>query len=213
MREMQKMVLYYNPAIDITPIILDRMKGQQPRGAAGTNPAAQRPGVQQQRRRIKSFVGRTGLVGGAHLVQIHYRVPDCLASLMYIPRQQRTIEKSAVVEGFGYWSGKDVRVEFRPAPPDTGVVFVRDDLDQAVRIAALVAQRVETPRRTTLRAGGASVEMVEHIMAALAGLRIDNCEVSRQRRRDAGLRRFGQPFVEALVGGRNGRRKMPRERR
>ena len=36
MREMQKMVLYYNQAIDITPIILDRMKGQQPRGAAGT---------------------------------------------------------------------------------------------------------------------------------------------------------------------------------
>ncbi|MES1213028.1 MAG: OmpH family outer membrane protein [Singulisphaera sp.] len=48
MREMQKMVLYYNPAIDITPIILDRMKGQQPR-AAGANPAAQRPGVQPRR--------------------------------------------------------------------------------------------------------------------------------------------------------------------
>jgi Skp family chaperone for outer membrane proteins len=51
MREMQKMVLYYNPVIDITPIILDRMKGQQPRAAAGTNPAAQRPGVQPQSRR------------------------------------------------------------------------------------------------------------------------------------------------------------------
>ena len=47
MREMQKMVLYYNQAIDITPIILDRMKGQQPRAAGGTNPSAQRPGVQQ----------------------------------------------------------------------------------------------------------------------------------------------------------------------
>jgi Skp family chaperone for outer membrane proteins len=51
MREMQKMVLYYNPVVDITPIILDRMKGQQPRAAAGANPAAQRPGVQQQQRR------------------------------------------------------------------------------------------------------------------------------------------------------------------
>jgi Skp family chaperone for outer membrane proteins len=49
MREMQKMVLYYSPAVDITPIILDRMKGQQPRGAAGANPAAQRPGVQPRR--------------------------------------------------------------------------------------------------------------------------------------------------------------------
>ncbi len=48
MREMQKMVLYYSPVIDITPIILDRMKGQQPR-AGGANPSAQRPGVQPRR--------------------------------------------------------------------------------------------------------------------------------------------------------------------
>lgn len=48
MREMQKMVLYYSPSVDITPIILDRMKGQQPRGA-GPNPAAARPGVQPRR--------------------------------------------------------------------------------------------------------------------------------------------------------------------
>ena len=51
MREMQKMVLYYNQAIDITPVILDRMKGQQQPRAAGTNPAAQRPGVPAQPRR------------------------------------------------------------------------------------------------------------------------------------------------------------------
>ena len=49
MREMQKMVLYYNQAIDITPIILDRMKGQQPRRPPVPNPAAQRPGVQPRR--------------------------------------------------------------------------------------------------------------------------------------------------------------------
>ena len=48
MREMQKMVLYYNQAIDITPVILEKMKGQTPR-AAGANPAAQRPGVPPRR--------------------------------------------------------------------------------------------------------------------------------------------------------------------
>ncbi|HVU85739.1 MAG TPA: UDP-3-O-acyl-N-acetylglucosamine deacetylase [Pirellulales bacterium] len=118
---------------------------------------------------------------------------------MYIPRQQRTIEKPAVVEGFGYWSGKDVRVEFRPAPPDTGVIFVRGDLAKPQRIPATVAQRVETPRRTTLRAGSASVEMVEHIMAALAGLRIDNCEVWVDTVEMPGCDGSSQPFVEALV--------------
>jgi UDP-3-O-[3-hydroxymyristoyl] N-acetylglucosamine deacetylase len=117
---------------------------------------------------------------------------------MYIPRQQRTIETSAVVEGFGYWSGRDVRVELRPAPPDTGVVFVRHDLARPHRIAATVANRVETPRRTTLRAGGGSVEMVEHVMAALAGLRIDNCEVWVNAVEMPGCDGSSLPFVEAL---------------
>ena len=78
------------------------------------------------------------------------------------------------------------------------MVFVRADLPKPQRIAATVAQRVETPRRTTLRAGGASVEMVEHIMAALAGLRIDNCEVHVDTVEMPGCDGSSQPFVEAL---------------
>ncbi|MBI2824233.1 MAG: UDP-3-O-[3-hydroxymyristoyl] N-acetylglucosamine deacetylase [Planctomycetia bacterium] len=118
---------------------------------------------------------------------------------MYIPRQQRTIAKPAVVDGFGYWTGRDVRVEFRPASPDTGIVFVRQDLPRPQRIPATVAHRVETPRRTTLRVGGASVEMVEHVMAALAGLRIDNCEVWVSAAEMPGCDGSSLPFVEALL--------------
>ncbi len=59
-----------------------------------------------------------------------------------------------------------MRVEFRPAEAGSGVVFVRRDLPRAPRIPALVAHRIETPRRTTLSAAGGSVEMVEHILAA-----------------------------------------------
>lgn len=117
-----------------------------------------------------------------------------------MPRQQRTIAKPAVVEGFGYWSGKDVRVEFRPAAADTGIVFVRGDLERTVGIRALVANRVETPRRTTLRAGGASVEMVEHIMAALGGLCVDNCEIWVNAAEMPGCDGSSKPFVEALLG-------------
>ncbi len=97
--------------------------------------------------------------------------------MRYPLRKQRTIAKTAGIEGFGYFRGRDVAVEFRPAEPDTGIVFVRGDLDPIVRIPAVIGNRIEAPRRTTLRAGGAEVEMVEHLMAALAGLRIDNCEV------------------------------------
>jgi UDP-3-O-acyl N-acetylglucosamine deacetylase len=102
------------------------------------------------------------------------------------------------VAGFGYWSGRDVRVEFRPAPADTGVVFVRHDLQPAVRIPALVAHRIETPRRTTLRTPRGSVEMVEHVLAALAGTQIDNCEVWVDGAEMPGADGSALPFVEAL---------------
>jgi UDP-3-O-acyl N-acetylglucosamine deacetylase len=102
------------------------------------------------------------------------------------------------VEGFGYWSGQDVRVEFCPAPPDTGIVFIRTDLDRPRRIPAFVGHRVEIPRRTTLAADGATVEMVEHVMASLAGLQIDNCEVRVDRAEMPGCDGSSQPFVDAL---------------
>ncbi len=113
-------------------------------------------------------------------------------------RKQRTIANPAVVEGFGYWSGRDVRLELRPAPIDTGVVFVRHDLDGCPRIPALVRNRVETPRRSTLRLGDACVEMVEHVMAALAGLQIDNCEVWSDEPEMPGLDGSCQAVVSAL---------------
>jgi UDP-3-O-acyl N-acetylglucosamine deacetylase len=118
---------------------------------------------------------------------------------MYTLRQQRTLAKTAVVCGFGYWSGQDVRVEFRPAAPDTGVVFVRQDLARPASIKAVVANRVETPRRTVLRCSGASVEMVEHILAALTGLQIDNCEIHVNAAEMPGMDGSAQPFVEALL--------------
>ncbi len=96
---------------------------------------------------------------------------------MNSPRKQRTIAKPATIWGYGYWSGKDIHVEFRPAHADAGVVFVRRDLAPIQRIPARVDNRTEVPRRTNLTNGVAQVEMVEHLLAALAGLQIDNCEV------------------------------------
>lgn len=92
-----------------------------------------------------------------------------------------------------------MRVEFRPAAEDQGIVFVRGDLPTPARIPATVAHRVETPRRTTLRAGGYAVEMVEHVMAALGGMHIDNCEVWVDAPELPGLDGSSQPYVEALV--------------
>ncbi|OHB84794.1 MAG: UDP-3-O-[3-hydroxymyristoyl] N-acetylglucosamine deacetylase [Planctomycetes bacterium RBG_16_64_12] len=113
-------------------------------------------------------------------------------------RNQRTIAGPALVEGFGYWDGKDVRVQFRPADVNTGIVFVRSDLAGCPRIPAHVCYRVEQPRRISLRRDGAGVEMIEHVMAALAGLWIDNCEIWVDRHEMPGCDGSALPFVRAL---------------
>src|SRR5437762_11052379 len=113
-------------------------------------------------------------------------------------RKQRTIARPAEVTGFGYWSGKNARVEFRPAAPSSGIVFVRDDLDRPRRIPVAVEHRIEVPRRTALAADGSQVEMVEHILAALYGLSIDNCEIWVDGPEMPGCDGSAQPFVAAL---------------
>jgi UDP-3-O-acyl N-acetylglucosamine deacetylase len=118
---------------------------------------------------------------------------------MYATRNQRTIAAPATVDGIGYWSGRDVHVEFRPGAPDTGIVFVRGDLAGCPRIPAIIDYRTETPRRTTLHCGQAGVDMIEHIMAALAGLQIDNCEIWVDRPEMPGCDGSSLPFVQALA--------------
>jgi UDP-3-O-[3-hydroxymyristoyl] N-acetylglucosamine deacetylase len=117
---------------------------------------------------------------------------------MMATRNQRTIARPATVNGVGYWSGQDVHLEFRPASGDTGLVFVRSDLAGSPRIPATVAHRIEIPRRTVLRCGTAEVEMIEHVMAALAGLQIDNCEIWTNRAEMPGCDGSALPFVQAL---------------
>lgn len=118
---------------------------------------------------------------------------------MLPPRAQHTIAKPAEVAGFGFWSGQDNRVEFRPADVGTGLVFVRRDLAGSPRIPAVVANRIETPLRTTLVSEGVAVEMVEHVLAACSGLEVDNCEIWVDRPEMPGCDGSSQPFVDALT--------------
>ncbi|OHB65702.1 MAG: UDP-3-O-[3-hydroxymyristoyl] N-acetylglucosamine deacetylase [Planctomycetes bacterium RBG_13_63_9] len=113
-------------------------------------------------------------------------------------RYQRTIATSAAVRGIGYWGGQDVCVEFRPAEPDTGIVFVRTDLAGFPRIGATMGNCAPAALRTNLRSGVVAVDMVEHVMAGLAGLRIDNCEVWVDQQEMPGCDGSSLPFVDAL---------------
>lgn len=117
---------------------------------------------------------------------------------MLFPRAQRTISQPAAVRGYGFWSGSPVQVEFRPAPVGAGVTFVRDDLGPDARVPAKAEYRIDVPRRTNLRCKGVDVEMVEHILAALAGLQIDNCEVGVTAAEMPGCDGSSLDFVRAL---------------
>ena len=114
-------------------------------------------------------------------------------------RKQTTIADQISVTGFGFWSGRDVSVTFVPAAANTGVVFVRTDLPGQPRIPAVIQNRVNGPRRTTLVANGSTVEMVEHVLAALAGMKIDNCEIRVDRAEMPGCDGSSLAFTDALA--------------
>ena len=125
-------------------------------------------------------------------------------------RQQSTIQRPARVSGRGYWSGQVVDVEFRPAPANHGIVFVRTDLSHRPRIQAAIGNRAKGPRRTTLVQQGHTVEMVEHVLAALAGLQIDNCEIWVNRPEMPGCDGSSRQFVEVLLHAERSEQESPR---
>lgn len=91
---------------------------------------------------------------------------------------QRTLKRTVDTTGIGLHSGKKVKLSLRPAPVNTGIVFIRDDLNPAVAIKATPEQVGETVLSTTLVKDGIKVSTIEHVMSALAGMGIDNAYIS-----------------------------------
>ncbi len=89
-------------------------------------------------------------------------------------RKQRTLAKGAEFSNVALFSGENVSVRLLPAGPDTGIVFVRTDMEGKPRIPALPEFVGSTIRRTLLKRGSAEVGTVEHIMAAASGAAVDN---------------------------------------
>ncbi|MCB9230301.1 MAG: bifunctional UDP-3-O-[3-hydroxymyristoyl] N-acetylglucosamine deacetylase/3-hydroxyacyl-ACP dehydratase [Bacteroidia bacterium] len=88
--------------------------------------------------------------------------------------KQHTIEKEISIAGVGLHTGETVNLTFKPAPENHGYVFKRIDLPGGPEVKALVEYVVDTSRGTTIADGEAKVHTVEHTLAALAGLQIDN---------------------------------------
>ena len=87
---------------------------------------------------------------------------------------QKTIKREGKMHGRGLFGGKEAKIVFRPAPVDSGITFVRTDIPEPVRISAVASNLAERSRRTTIKKGSVSIETVEHCMAVVNALEIDN---------------------------------------
>ena len=114
-------------------------------------------------------------------------------------RYQRTLAGPVTVAGVGFVTGSRVVARFRPAPPDRGLAFRRTDLPHDVYVPARADRVTGTQRRTSLGPPDAGVTLAEHVLAALAGLRIDNCLIELDGPEPPGLDGSAAGFVDALV--------------
>jgi UDP-3-O-[3-hydroxymyristoyl] N-acetylglucosamine deacetylase/3-hydroxyacyl-[acyl-carrier-protein] dehydratase len=112
--------------------------------------------------------------------------------------RQRTIAQSAELSGIGLHTGHPAHLTFHPAEPNAGIRFRRTDLAGGVEIPALVENVVEISRGTVLGRNGAKVYTVEHVLAAVAGLGIDNIWVELSADEPPVMDGSAAPFVEVL---------------
>src|SRR5437667_4046334 len=114
------------------------------------------------------------------------------------PEFQHTLGKAASFSGTALHTGAKVTLKLQPAPPDSGIKFKRKDLQEEPTIDATIANVKTVERATTIGDGSIRVHTVEHVLAALAGLGVDNAIVEM----DANEPPIGDgsalPYVEAI---------------
>jgi len=111
--------------------------------------------------------------------------------------RQHTIRKPVSLEGVGLHCGKTVRVTLAPAPSDTGIVFrVGEDGDP---IPAAPDSVVDSHYATTIGRNGVRIQTIEHLMAAAAGLGIDNLDVRVDGSELPAADGSAKPFVQVLL--------------
>ncbi len=112
--------------------------------------------------------------------------------------QQQTIKKKISITGVGLHTGVNTILTFTPAPVNHGITFKRTDLKDSPEIPALVDYVVEVARGTTIQVNGAKVHTVEHVLAAIVGLQIDNIIIELNNIEPPICDGSAKPFIEAL---------------
>jgi UDP-3-O-[3-hydroxymyristoyl] N-acetylglucosamine deacetylase / 3-hydroxyacyl-[acyl-carrier-protein] dehydratase len=113
--------------------------------------------------------------------------------------QQRTIKQAVTFSGVGIHTGNVTKMTFKPAPENTGIRFKRIDLGGQPEIPADIDYVVDVSRGTTIGIGDAKVHTVEHVMAALVGMQIDNIIVELDNNEPPIGDGSSAPFVDVLM--------------
>ncbi len=112
---------------------------------------------------------------------------------------QRTIAKPASISGIGLHTGTSCTMTFRPAPDNYGIRFIRVDLGDRPEIPANTDYVVDISRGTTLGLGEAKVFTVEHVLASIVGLQIDNIKIELDGIEPPVGDGSAMPYVEKLL--------------
>jgi UDP-3-O-[3-hydroxymyristoyl] N-acetylglucosamine deacetylase/3-hydroxyacyl-[acyl-carrier-protein] dehydratase len=113
--------------------------------------------------------------------------------------QQRTIKRPVSISGVGLHTGSTTRMTFLPAGENTGIRFRRADLGGSPEVPALVDHVVDISRGTTIGIGEARIHTVEHVLAAVVGLQIDNIIIELDAHEPPVGDGSAKPFVEVLL--------------
>jgi UDP-3-O-[3-hydroxymyristoyl] N-acetylglucosamine deacetylase len=111
--------------------------------------------------------------------------------------RQTTLAQSVAISGLGLHTGVPVHVRLRPAPPDTGYIFVRTDLDN-FEIPATVECVAHSSYATTLMHTGVTLATVEHLLAALRGGGVDNAYIEVDNLEVPIMDGSAEPFTELI---------------
>jgi UDP-3-O-[3-hydroxymyristoyl] N-acetylglucosamine deacetylase/3-hydroxyacyl-[acyl-carrier-protein] dehydratase len=113
--------------------------------------------------------------------------------------KQRTIKAPVSISGVGLHTGNEVVITFKPAPENYGYKFRRIDLNTGTLVDADVEHVVDTSRGTSIEQDGVRIDTVEHVLAALAGLEIDNALIELNQSETPILDGSSRYYVEALL--------------
>lgn len=124
---------------------------------------------------------------------------------------QKTIENVVSYRGVGLHTGKKVTMTLESAPPDWGVVFIREDLPDSPHIKVSVRKVISNLRGTSIGEGKVKVRTVEHILAALSGLNIDNVTIRIDGEEIPAADGSALPFVKLIQKAKVVQQETPRD--